>query len=160
DGQLNDRCGSRWRRDDRFEATRNGRSLNEVDGPGGSRHVQVPDLELRLREVVHDSADTHVLRARSEVAQGIEANDRVDVLLAGGRCRRHAVRLLAVVELEDLPTEGHARLGTKLIELIEVPLPHKGDRDAGLPARPVRPTRWVKTSAYSGRSEVTTWLMS
>jgi hypothetical protein len=29
----------------------------------------VPDLELRLREVMHDPADAHVLGARSEVAE-------------------------------------------------------------------------------------------
>src|SRR5207253_1978681 len=109
-----------------------GRSLDEVHGPGRSGHVQVPDLELGLREVVHHSADAHVLGARCEVAERIEPNYGIGVLLVGDSCRRHAERLLAVVELQDLPAEGHARLGTKLIELVEVPFPHKGDGHARL----------------------------
>ena len=126
-----------------FDATRDRRSLDEVDGPRRGRHVQVPDFEFSLREVMHNSADAHVLGARSEVAERVEANDGIRVVLVGGRCRCHAERLLAVVELEDLPAEGHACLGTKLIELVEVPLPHKGDGDPGFagaagPADPVR----------------------
>ena len=135
-----DRRGERH--DDGIDARRDGRSLDEVDGAGRGRHVQVPDLELGLCEVVDHSADAHVLGARCEVAERVEANNGVRVLLVGSPCRRHAERLLAVVELEDLPTEGHACLGTKLIELVEVPLPHKGDGDPRLagaagPADPV-----------------------
>src|SRR2546423_13211187 len=111
-------CGDHWgerRDDDGFGARCDCRSLDEVNGPGRGGHVQVPDLELRFREVMHDSADAHVLGARCEVAERVEANDGIRVVLLGGSCRRHAERLLAVVELEGLPAGGDARLWPNLV---------------------------------------------
>jgi len=89
-GEPRRRDGWGERHDNGFEAPRDRRSLDEVDGPGRGRHVQVPDLELRLREVVHHPADADVLGARSEVAERVQANDSVGIVLVGGSCRRHA----------------------------------------------------------------------